>query len=116
MDRIELQGLRALGVHGVLAEERERAQPFEVDVALQLDLAPAGTSDDLAKTIHYGELAEMIVRIVERLSFQLIESLAEHIAEACKADPRVQEVTVTVCKVRPPIPVEVARVAVTIVR
>jgi 7,8-dihydroneopterin aldolase/epimerase/oxygenase len=116
MDRIELRGLRALGVHGVLAEERERAQPFEVDVALAIDLAPAGTSDDLAKTIHYGELAEMVVRIVERQSFLLIESLAEHIAEACKADPRVVEVTVTVCKLRPPIPVEVARVAVTVTR
>jgi 7,8-dihydroneopterin aldolase/epimerase/oxygenase len=116
MDRIELRGLRALGVHGVLPEERERAQPFEIDVVLSLDLRAAGETDDLTQTIHYGELAEMIVDVVERESFLLIERLAEHIAKACRADERVREVTVTVCKVRPPVPVEIARIAVTVTR
>jgi dihydroneopterin aldolase len=50
-DRIELRGLRALGTHGVLPEEKERAQPFEVDLALEVDLRPAGRSDALADTV-----------------------------------------------------------------
>lgn len=116
MDHIELRGLRALGVHGVLPEERVRAQPFEIDVVLGLDLRAAGESDDLTKTIHYGELAEMIVGVVESESFLLIERLAEHIAQACRTDERVLEATVTVCKVRPPVPVEIARIAVTVTR
>ena len=46
-DRIELRGLRVLGTHGVLPEERERAQPFEVDLDIDADLRPAGVSDAL---------------------------------------------------------------------
>ena len=48
MDRIELRGLRAVGTHGALPEEQFRAQPFEVDLDLQVNLRPAGQSDDLA--------------------------------------------------------------------
>ena len=53
-DRIELRGLRVLGAHGVLPEEQQRAQPFEVDLDLELDLRPAGRSDALADTVDYG--------------------------------------------------------------
>ncbi len=53
-DRIELRGLRALGTHGVLPEEQERPQPFEVDLDLEVDLRRAGRSDDLADTVDYG--------------------------------------------------------------
>ena len=54
MDRILVSGLREMGVHGVLAEEQERAQPFGVDLELLVDLAPAGASDALADTVDYG--------------------------------------------------------------
>ena len=51
MDTIILAGIRALGSHGVLPEEQGRPQPFEVDVELSVDLAPAGRSDVLSDTI-----------------------------------------------------------------
>ena len=52
-DRIELRGLRVLGTHGLLAEERSRPQPFEVDLDVVADLSAAGESDDLRETIDY---------------------------------------------------------------
>ena len=64
MDRILISGLRELGVHGVLPEEQERPQPFEVDLELLVDLAPAGASDELADTVDYGAVCEAVRRVV----------------------------------------------------
>jgi 7,8-dihydroneopterin aldolase/epimerase/oxygenase len=85
-DRIELRGLRALGIHGVLAEERNRAQPFEVDIDLEVDLRQAGRSDDLTDTIDYGAVAEAVVAAIAGPPANLLETLAERIANAaCQA-------------------------------
>ena len=59
-DAITVTGLRAFGRHGVLDFEKEQGQDFVVDVRLELDLAPAGTSDDLSRTVHYGLLSEAV--------------------------------------------------------
>ena len=116
MDTIILAGIRALGAHGVLPEEQGRAQPFEVDVELSVDLAPAGRSDVLSDTVDYDGLAAGIVSIVEAGGISLLEALATRIAAACRADPRVTGVVVTVKKLRPPVPVHVDHVAVRIER
>lgn len=117
MDRIELRGLRGLGVHGVLPEERERAQPFEVDLDVEVDLEDAGVTDELADTVDYGSLAELAVRIVADESHRLLERLAARIAEdMLAADGRIASVTVAVRKLRPPVAVELATVAVRITR
>ncbi|MFC0533465.1 dihydroneopterin aldolase [Phytohabitans kaempferiae] len=115
-DRITLCGLRAKGHHGVYDFERERGQDFVVDVVLEVDLAPAARSDDVAETIHYGELAERLVEVVRGEPVNLIETLAERLAAVCLADPRVLAATVTVHKPQAPIPHEFADVAVTITR
>jgi dihydroneopterin aldolase len=115
-DRIVLNGLRTTGVHGVYPAERERAQEFVVDVELELDLVAAAESDDVADTVHYGELAERIVAVVAGPSVNLIETLAGRIAEVCLADERVQAATVTVHKPAAPIPHEFADVSVTLRR
>ena len=116
MDRILVPGLRAMGVHGVLPEERERPQPFEVSIELAVDLAPAGASDDLADTVDYGAVCDAVVAVVERESYQLLERLATRIAEVCAADERVTGVVVEVRKLRPPVNAEVDHVAVRIQR
>ena len=116
MDTIILSGIRALGAHGVLPEEQARAQPFEVDVELSVDLVPPGRSDVLSDTIDYDGLAAQVVKIVEAGGFSLLEALADRIAGACRADPRVTGVVVTVKKLRPPLPVHVDHVAVRIER
>ena len=103
-DRLELRGLRALGICGALPEERTRPQPLEVDVDAVLDLAPAGRSDDLADTVHYGELTAALAKVVTTEQPQLLERLAERLAEVVLGDARVTEVTVAVRKLRPPVP------------
>ena len=115
-DVIQIRGLRATGVHGVLPVERERAQPFEVDLELSVDLRKAGATDDLADTVDYGVLAEAVAACVSKESYALLERLAERIAEIAMADDRVTAVAVTVKKLEPPVDAEVEHVAVRITR
>jgi len=115
-DRITLRGLRGLGRHGVLPQEQETPQPFVVDVVLSLDLAPAARSDDVTETVHYGELAERVVAVLEGKPVALIETLAARIAHVCLEDPRVEQVEVTVHKPEAPVGVPFDDVAVTVVR
>ena len=116
MDRILVSGLRVMGVHGVLPEEQVRAQPFGVELELVVDLAPAGASDALADTVDYGTLIEAVSGVISGEHHQLIERLAERIAEICRADSRVRGVVVEVRKLEPPVRAEVGFVAVRIER
>jgi len=116
MGTIRLTGLRARGRHGVYESERVRGQEFVVDAVLELDLAPAAATDDLAGTVDYGELAERLVAVVTGPPVQLIETLAARLVEACLADARVAAATVTVHKPQAPIDHEFADVAVTMRR
>lgn len=115
-DRITLTGLRGQGHHGVYAEERRQGQEFVVDVVMSIDLAAASTSDDVADTVHYGEVAEDVVAEIEGEPVDLIETLAARIARVVLARPLVDAVTVTVHKPSAPIAVPFADVAVTIER
>ena len=116
-DRIRLARLRLLGVHGALPEEQDRAQPFEVDVDLVADLTDAGRTDSLADTVDYGAVAGAVERIVVSESHRLLERLATRIADdVLQVDPRITAVTVTVRKLHPPVPVDLAWAGVTITR
>ena len=115
-DRITLRGLVARGRHGVLPEERRDGQEFVVDAALELDLRGAAATDDLARTVHYGELAVALADVVRGEPVELIETLAERLAQVCVADPRVEAVEVTVHKPAAPIPESFRDVAVTVRR
>lgn len=116
LGRISLTGLRVRGRHGVYDFERAEGQVFVVDAVLDLDLVPAARSDDVTDTVHYGELAERLAGIVAGEPVRLIETLADRLAAACLADPRVVTATVTVHKPQAPIPLEFADVAVTVIR
>ncbi len=111
-DRIELRGLRVRGHHGVFEHERRDGQDFVVDVTVWMDLALAAASDDLADTLHYGELAQRVARIVGGEPFDLIETVAGRVAQDVMSDERVQAVEVVLHKPQAPIPLEFADVAV----
>jgi len=115
-DQIELRGLRVVGVHGALAEEQTRAQPFEIDLDVTADLGTAGRSDDLADTLDYGAIAAVAARIVSEERYTLLERLAQRIADEVLRDERVASVTVSVRKLRPPVPVDLATAGVRITR
>lgn len=103
-DRITLRGMRFMGRHGVTVEERAEAQPFEVDLALVLDLSHAAASDNLADTVDYAAAFTVAHRIVEGRSFQLLEALAGAIAEGVLGALPVEEVEVRVRKPKAPLP------------
>jgi len=115
-DVIELRGLRALGRHGVLEEEKARDQPFEVDLDVEASLAAAGASDALGDTVDYGRLVEEVVAVVAGEPCRLLERLAERIAEVVLADDRVTGVTVAVRKLRPPVPFDLGTAGVRLTR
>jgi 7,8-dihydroneopterin aldolase/epimerase/oxygenase len=105
VDLIELRGLQVIGICGALPEERDRAQPLEIDLDIEADLTPSGASDVLADTIDYGALCDAVVATVEGGEPQLLEYLAAQIAASVLAvDSRASAVTVGVRKLRPPVP------------
>ncbi len=116
MDRITVTGIEAFGFHGVLAEERSQGQTFRVDVTLGVDTRRAAASDDLAATVDYGVVAQVVAAQVAGEPRDLIETVAEQIADACLARPGVHAVRVTVHKPQAPIPVPFDDVTVTIER
>jgi dihydroneopterin aldolase len=115
-DRIELRGLRMRGHHGVFDHERRDGQEFVVDVTVWMDLARAAGSDDLADTLHYGELAERTAAIVAGEPCNLIEAVAARVAEMVMADERALAVEVTLHKPQAPIALEFGDVAVVVHR
>jgi FolB domain-containing protein len=97
-DRIRIEGMRFQGTHGVHEHEQRNPQTFEVDVELELDLRPAGLSDDLTQTVDYSRVFATCGRIVESTRFRLIEALAETIARELLAESTADEVTVRIRK------------------
>ncbi len=102
-DRIHLRGVEAFGYHGVLPDEKRDGQPFVVDVAMELDLATAGRSDALGDTVSYAEIAGEVVARITGPSFDLIERLAEVVADDVLRHRLVDAVTVTVHKPQAPV-------------
>jgi dihydroneopterin aldolase len=115
-DSIVLTGITAVGHHGVFDFERAEGQRFVVDITCRLDLSGAAVSDDLEQTIDYGALAKSVVADIERDPLNLIEALADRIAQTCLGHDAVASVQVTVHKPQAPMPVKVTDVAVTLTR
>jgi len=98
-DRIVLAGMAFQARHGVLDWEKTKPQRFEVDVELGLDVRPAGGDDDLASTVDYRGVYDAVRDVVESTTFNLIEALAEAIAQRVLAEQRLAgEVVVRVRK------------------
>src|SRR5262245_2960617 len=115
-DRITLSGLRVRGHHGVYDHERRDGQDFLVDVTVWIDLDRAAATDDVAETVHYGELADRVAEIVGGEPRNLIETVGAEIAEDVMKDGRAHAVEVTIHKPDAPIQQDFADVAVTIRR
>ena len=116
VDRLRLQGIRARAHHGVFEAERRDGQEFVVDVEVGLDTRQAAGADDLAATVHYGDLAERLHSALTSDPVDLIETLAQRLADICLAEPPVAWVDVTVHKPQAPISVPFDDVSLTIHR
>jgi dihydroneopterin aldolase len=98
-----MQGLELHGHHGVLDVEREMGQPFLLDLELVLDLRPAGRRDDLNLTIDYSAVYAAVRRAFKARRCQLIEAVAEMVAETVLSGFPVDEVRVLVRKPHAPV-------------
>lgn len=116
VDLIEVRGIRAHGHHGVLAEERRRGQTFLADVVLAVDTSAAARSDDLAATVDYSQVAQATHAELAGEPVDLIETLAQRIADRCLAMPGVRAVEVAIHKPDAPVGVPVGDVIVRILR
>lgn len=115
-DRITLTGVGSVGYHGVLDSEKQTGQPFFVDITMFTDFTQAAATDNVAHTVNYAEVAEVIREIVTGESLDLIETLAERIAGAVLEKFPLLAVELTVHKPKAPIEVTFADVSVTIFR
>jgi dihydroneopterin aldolase len=98
MDKICLKDLRFYACHGVYAEEKKQQQLFTVHIELGLDTRPAAAADDIALSVDYGQVYVAVKQAVEENCFNLLETLAEHIAALLLKDGRVQNARVEVEK------------------
>lgn len=112
MDRIVVEGIEVWARHGVLPHEGELGQRFVIDLAIEVDLATAGRTDDLADTVDYGTLAARVHDTVAGERYRLIEAVAARVAELCLDDARVAAAEVRVRKPSAPLTVPAGEVRV----
>ena len=115
-DRLAVTGIECWAHHGVFDHERRAGQRFVVDLVLGLDTAAAAASDDLHHTVDYGSLVISVKSAVERDPVDLIETLAQRIADVCLAESQVRWAQVTVHKPDAPIDATFSDVALSITR
>jgi len=99
MDKIYIRDLLLRCIIGIYPEEREKLQ----DVLLNIEMscashAKAASSDDIIDTVNYKTITKKIIKIVESSDYQLIETMAEKVAEICLEDKRVYDVRVCIDK------------------
>ncbi len=115
-DELSIDGIECFAHHGVFDHERRDGQVFKIDLVLGVDTRSAAASDDLADTVDYGGLVDRVVAAVESDPVDLIETLAQRIADVVLLDGRVEWTRVTVHKPDAPIQATFADVRLTILR
>ena len=115
-DVIRLSGLSFYGYHGATAAEKETGRVFEVDCELEVDLAEAGRTDQLADTIDYRQAYDVIKETVERRAYSLLEGLAGNLAQKMLDSFPVYRVTLRIRKMNPPIPGQIKFIEVELTR
>ena len=116
-DRIFINGLALHAYHGVMAHEAKVGQTFSIDLDLEIELADAARSDQVADTVSYDKVVDCASRAFCGQRFRLIEAAAGQVADAVLAAfPRVRKIKVTIHKPHAPIPATFSDVGVTLVR
>ena len=115
-DQLAVRGIEIHAHHGVFDFERRDGQTFLIDLLLGLDTSAAAAADDLTLTVDYGALVDQVVAAVQKDPVDLIETLAQRVADVCLGHEQVETVEVTVHKPHAPIAATFSDVALTINR
>lgn len=117
MDRIKITNLKVFAHHGVFPEETRDGQDFYVNAELYLDCRPAGKTDDLSRSVNYGEVSHFITEFLQKNTYLLIESAVEQLAEAILLRfSLLEKVVIELCKPQAPIGLPFENVSVTVER
>lgn len=98
-DQIKITDLEVFANHGVFPEENKLGQKFLISAVLYTDTRKAGKTDDLTASIHYGEVSAFITKYMKEHTYQLLERVAETLAEEmlksisglCKIDLEIKK-------------------------
>lgn len=96
MDSLHIKGLSLATRIGVYDWEQRIAQKLLIDIIIPLDVTTC--QDDIANTVDYDKLCQLVTTYVEGQAFKLIETVAQGVAELIKTHFTVKEVTVRVSK------------------
>ncbi len=116
LDQIQIRGLRVYAYHGVKETEKEKGQPFELDITLWTDVRIPGNSDRLEDTVNYSKVAQKAVALLRSEKNDLIERVSTRVADGILEAFPVEGVTVCLKKPRAPIAADFQYVAVQITR
>ena len=97
---INISKIKCSGKHGIYNHEKQNNQEFLVDIYINIS---DFSEDDINKTLNYEEIVNLVIKIVNTESYDLIETLAKHISEQivfeyAKIEATLQEIKVTVYK------------------
>ena len=81
MDIVYISDLRIETVIGIYDWEREIRQIVSIDLEMAADNRKAAATELIEDALNYKAVAKRLIRFVEESEFQLVETLAEHIAE-----------------------------------
>lgn len=86
MDIIFLNNLRIETIIGIFDWERKVKQSLFFDIEMATDIRKAAASDDIQDTLDYKAISKAVIDFVEKSEFQLVETLAEKVAELIISD------------------------------
>ena len=97
---INISKIKCSGKHGIYIHEKQNDQKFLVDIHINIS---DFSGDDINKTLNYEEIVDLVIKTVNKESYDLIETLAKHISEQivfeyAKIEATLQEIKVTVYK------------------
>jgi 7,8-dihydroneopterin aldolase/epimerase/oxygenase len=113
---IWVEGIELRGHCGVTPAERAVGQTLIVDVRLEPAACPGALSDELSGTVDYGWVVDTVRRVVEGGEFNLLEHLAEVLADALWGPLELERLDVSVAKPAPPVAIPISAARVRLVR
>lgn len=113
MGIIQIEGMEFYAYHGCFEEEQIIGTNFLADISLETDFTLASQTDDLAGTIDYVKVYDLLKEEM-KIKSKLLEHLANRIIDRIKSNfPSVATVEIKLAKLNPPIRGKVRQVSVT---
>lgn len=106
---IVIEGLRIFARHGVLDQERRVGNDFELDIRLFFDASEAMMSDDVAHTINYARVIDIIKSSMAEPSRLLEHATARIKQNLCAEFPAITSGSIALYKIHPPLSAQLGR-------